>query len=362
MEDQKQTRYYNFMATITYDVANTKKWLCAKDIFSFIAPHFDLDNDKIAVMLHDKDIGSVHYHIAIHLKDAKTITSIAKKLDIPPNFVEKWDSRVDNLFAYLLHITDNARAEKYNYADYIEDDIHLVTNMDRALFKAYTVLPVKTKRNSGKLDDIQKKILTGEITERDLLAPEMIIYYAENANKVKKCLELRQKSLKLNPPKCSVIYISGGSGLGKTTLATNTAKEIYGNSYCMASSPNDPLQDYTDEKCFIIDDFRARDYDFALLLGLLDPNYRSRTHKSRYYNKVLACEMVILTSVDSIDDTLSYYEDTTNEDMKQLRRRVQTVYEMKTNSTFKHLTYSTMIYEDTTDTYQYLEDQQTLFT
>lgn len=359
MEDQKQTRYYNFMATITYDVALLRGWKTPRDIYDFIAPNFDLNNDKIAVMLHDKDIGSQHYHIAIHLQDAKTITSIAKKLSVEPNFVQKWDSRVDNMWAYLLHLTEDAKNEKFNYADYIDDTDHLCTSFDSAIFKVYLNMPTRIKRNSNKLDDIQKKILTGEITERDLLQPEMLVYYAENSNKIKKCLELRQKSLKLNPPKCTVIYISGKSGLGKTTLATNIANELYGNSHCMASSPNDPLQDYTDEKCFIIDDFRARDYDFALLLGLLDPNFRSRTHKSRYYNKVLACELVILTSVDTLDDTINYYEDTTNEDMKQLRRRVQTVYEMKTDSTFKHLSYATMVYEDLTDSYQYLDTQQT---
>ena len=355
----KYDRYYNFMATLTLEKAINFGFKNIDELYSFVVSHFDVDNDQIAVMLHDKDLGSEHYHIALHLKNAMNINAVAKRLNIAPNFVEKWDNRVDNLWAYLLHLTDNAKNEKYNYSDYIDDLNHLKTNINLDIFRKYIDFTPKTKSKSNKADAIQLKILSGEITERDLLMPEMLPYYFENMAKCQKALQLRQKSLRINPPKCSCIYISGRSGLGKTTLANKIAKELYGNSIVIASSSNDPLQDYTDEKCFIIDDFRAKNYDFNFMLGLLDPNYRSRTHQSRYYNKVLACEMILITSVDDIDTTINHYADITDEDMRQLRRRIQTIYALNADSTFKNLKYTTYIYNDIIDSYEYVDPQQT---
>jgi hypothetical protein len=100
-----------------------------------------------------------------------------------------------------------------------------------------------------------------------------------------------------------------------------------------ASGANDPLQDYTGEKCMIFDDFRPSDYEWINLLALLDPNYRQRTHQSRYYNKPLATELIILTSVYNISDIADYYHALMpNEPMLQLYRRIGTIIDLNTNA------------------------------
>jgi len=76
-----------------------------------------LSDVEYAVMTHDLDTGSNHYHLCVYFKDAKTIKAVSKLLDIPENFIAKWDKRVYNMWAYLLHDTTEA---KNNNADYTE--------------------------------------------------------------------------------------------------------------------------------------------------------------------------------------------------------------------------------------------------
>ncbi len=56
---------------------------------------------------------------------------------------------------------------------------------------------------------------------------------------------------------------------------------------------------------------------------MLDPEYRNRTLKSRYYNKTLATELIILTSNMDLERVVEHYTMFSEEDPKQIRRRIQ---------------------------------------
>jgi hypothetical protein len=296
---------------------------------------------RYAVILHDKDLGSSHLHLAMTVENARSIESVAKDLKIPNNFIQKWDRRTNNLWSYLTHETSSASRVKVNYKHYLADPTKFVTNIDN-----FEELIKNPKHNTNELNTIISKILIGELTRKELLKPEMLQTYYDNMYKIDHAIKLRTESLKYNPPACNTKYIYGASGTGKTTKAIEIAISLYPNSYTVGSAPNDLLQDYTGEKCLIIDDFRPQNFDFVELLMLLDPIHRQRTHKSRYYNKPLASELIIITSTLPLHKTIDYYQSLNrNEDMKQLRRRIQTVTNMDSTTPV------TMIYDEQLDDY-----------
>ena len=123
-----------------------------------------------------------------------------------------------------------------------------------------------------------------------------------------------------------VIFISGGSGVGKTTLAKTIAQQK-GLPYYVSSGSNDLLDGYQGQQCLIVDDVRPDAMGISDFLKLLDNNTATSV-KSRYRNKYVNCDLIILTSVLSIDD---FYENTPNhekEPVTQLKRRCQTYIQM----------------------------------
>lgn len=346
-QPMKDNRYRNFMLTMTKNVADERGLTSVQDFSDYLRKSLVKYNKfEYAVIIHDKDEAEPHYHVALSFKDAKLITTVANSLNIAPNFLQRWDSRKNNLFSYLFHKTADAVFSKFDYSTYIDDDTKFTSNVKN--IQRYTVCTFSTRKQ---LDDIQKKILTGDITRRNLLTADYLEYYALNKKQLDVCFELRQQSLIVNPPNCTTIFISGNSGTGKTTLAKKIASCFAQDNYCFASSSNDPLQDYYDEKVFIIDDFRPQQYDFIDLLALLDPYARTRTYRSRYKNKTLATELIIITSVIDLDSVFNYYHVYTHEDVRQLRRRIDQSIIMATNNKYPDLNYSTYCYNQCLDSY-----------
>jgi deoxyadenosine/deoxycytidine kinase len=280
-----------------------------------------------ALVTHDLDDGAKHYHVSINAPHPITLKSVSTRFDTPTNFIEIWKGPTSNMWGYNLHNTDKAHKEKADYNHYLDDPTKFATNItDLSVFKRHT-----NKKTNKKLEETIEQILIGETTYKDLLKPENIIYYHANYNKLERAIKLRTQSLRLNPPPCRTVYIQGASNTGKSTYAQEMASRLYADSVCHASSSNDPLQDYTGEKCLIINDFRPKDYEFSDLLQMLDPEHRNQTHRSRYYNKPLATELIIITTNTDLEEAIYYYTEYTKEDPKQLRRRIQTLITMDTN-------------------------------
>lgn len=79
---------------------------------------FNLSQEKDAIWIkHDKDLddeGNVkkpHYHFVIQLKNACTLSSIAKRLEVNENMLE-YVKNVNSSLKYLIHYNDD---NKYNY-------------------------------------------------------------------------------------------------------------------------------------------------------------------------------------------------------------------------------------------------------
>ena len=129
-----------------------------------------------------------------------------------------------------------------------------------------------------------------------------------------------------------VIFIEGGSGLGKTLYGIELATS-QGKLYSLSSSKNDPLQDMLpDDDVFILNDIRDSTFKFNDLLLLLDPNVNTSV-SSRYFNKTFFGDTIIITSFQPLDEWyLEACEDKSHDGhdaRKQLNRRIHQLIKVK---------------------------------
>ncbi len=74
--------------------------------------------DKYAFILHDKDynekgeIKKAHYHVILNLSNAKSISALAKELNIGANYITPTKKSYINGLRYLIHADDK---DKYQY-------------------------------------------------------------------------------------------------------------------------------------------------------------------------------------------------------------------------------------------------------
>lgn len=255
---------------------------------------------KYCYVYHDKDIEKdSHYHIFLQFTQTRYFDDIAKWFDIGVNNIEKLKSRYNNACLYCIHkhqpdkypYTIDEVVSNFDYASLIKNDIVKEQLID------FDANPITYYKNIYKYDARKLRDIT-------------TLY--------NNYLELKKKES--NNRDMKVLYISGPSGVGKTTLAKIFASQTYQNDEIfISSSSNDILDGYLGEKCIILDDLRDDALRYADLLKFLDNNTNSSV-KSRYSNKQLVrCELVIITS---IKEPFQLYANIT-EDKKQLYRRVK---------------------------------------
>lgn len=285
-------------------------------------PHLE----NYGIILHDLDTGGDHYHIALKLSQPMRVKAIADIYGQEPNIVEMWQGHIDNMWSYLTHQTKKAKAEKADYLPYLNNLNKSRWDSENTKAKA-TYKLIEPKKDS-KVDKLAEQIIKGEITKRDLLLHDNVMTYWKNKTKLDRAIQVRTESLIVDPPSCKTYYIYGESRSGKSSYARAIAEDKYPNQWAFASAGNDPLQDYMGEKCLILDDFRPQDYQLNHLLALIDPYHRNRTHKSRYYNKGLATELILITNVAPLEDVVAYYTDFTREDPRQITARIDKTINM----------------------------------
>lgn len=263
------------------------------------------------IINHDKDLlpsgepKPNHFHAVLTFNTAKTVQSIAKAVRVEPQFVNKIKTTTKSAQLYLVHRNN---PEKYQYSPN-----EVFANFD--YINLVDDCPAKIKRET-----IAERIANGEIKEYNITSFVAIDDYSRNKKYYQNCFEYRQNKIKGLDRNMKTLFITGGSGTGKSTYAKMIASQKGYTAYVSSGGKN-PLDNYKGEECIILDDTRSSSWHLTDFLKLTDNNTDSLVG-CRYYNKSIAeCKYLIVTSVKSIDE---FYENATREDNEpkiQLFRR-----------------------------------------
>ena len=290
---------------------------CIKD-FSYII--HDKDRYSKADEKRDPDhkqgeLKPPHIHLLLRFKNnqPQKLDCVAKWFHIAPNFVNKITGDWEDACLYQIHF--NA-PDKYQYS---VDEV--TCNFD------YQEL-LEDAEKGDKITKVIQRILDGEIREYNKTLEIDNMLLVNFSRKIAEAFKVRSEYLQATQKdrNTECIYITGGSGTGKTSLAKEIAKSK-GYSFFISSGSNDVMDGYGQEDCLILDDVRPSCMGLSDLLKMLDPHTASSI-KSRYKNKYLNCRLIILTTVLNIDEFYTNVFAEQKEPVTQLKRRCQTYIKM----------------------------------
>lgn len=269
--------------------------------------------EKYAYILHDHDTNGdgtpkePHYHVMVNLKTPRSLSTIVKMFheEIPAQYFGDIKGRWGDALAYLTHA--NA-PEKYQYKP-------------TAVVANFEWEPEAHSGGGGKLAEVLDNIVSGKIRRFNYTKHIPADMYIKHKKEIDTAFQFRADSIREANRDMRCIYISGGSGTGKTTYAKELAIK-QGYSIFISSGSNDPLDGYEGQDCLILDDLRPSCMGLSDLLKMLDNNTAS-TVKSRYKNKVLECKLIIITTTLDIE---SFFKNVFSEEPEtsiQLKRRCE---------------------------------------
>lgn len=334
---------------------------------------FDVDNaleviqSKISIIknycyiIHDRDIYEAdteghkkgelkpqHIHMLLKFQDDQPqhIKNIAQWFEIPQNFISKIKGSWKAACLYQVHYNSPEKYQ-YNVSD-VTSNFDFQAIIDEAHDKA------EKHRKRSEVDSYIERILSGDIREynKTLEIPQMLL--VNNQRRIDTAFKIRSEFLQATQKnrQTECIYICGQSGCGKTTLAKKIA-DSKKMPYFISSGSNDIMDGYSQEPCLIVDDIRPSVLGLSDLLKMLDPLVASSV-KSRYKNKYLNCDLVILTTVLDINTFYNNVFSEHDEPIIQLKRRCRTYIRMDKQAIYislwdkKSMRYSTpVVYQNT---------------
>lgn len=267
--------------------------------------------DRYAVIVHNKEtdkdgkIKDADIHAMLCFKNACRITSIAKKLGDKAQYIQIWNGAVNNGFSYLLHRTENAKAEgKYQYSP---DDV--TANFDfsalmqrletRDKLKQYQVGSDSRYTIDELLNALYLGVMSKETVEKQMTGAMYGRYRRQVEDVWRKRLQILaeewREEMAAQGRQVKVIWIYGASGVGKTRMARAYAEKL-GQSYYITGSSRDLFQGYKGEHTMIIDELRPNAIPYQDLLRIMDPYGEQVMAPSRYVDKALACDVIIVTT------------------------------------------------------------------
>lgn len=269
-----------------------------------------LEPSKCAVILHDKDLDNdgnaktPHIHAMVTFENARSLNNVAHILGIESQYIEQWKGESLNGYSYLIHATTNAE-HQYQYSN---EEVIANFDFNELMEQVRQSIRRVTKTNSSKdeiiirayLDELKKGNITLKEIEEKLTGSQ----YAKAKNKLDHVSRKRKeiiaeewrKEMIETERSIDVIYIYGQSGTGKTRLAKDYA-EKYDSNYFLTGSSRDPFQLYENQATIILDELRPSTFPYNDLLKLLDPFNTRSNAPSRYFDKVLTADLLIITTV-----------------------------------------------------------------
>ena len=134
-------RFYNFIVIIYEDDENFDK------------QYFNLTQENEAIWIrHDQDlddegnIKKAHYHFIVKMKNACTISALAKRFEVNENLIEPVKRSLNGSLKYLIH---------YGYDNKFQYDVNLVESNSQKLKRKFLDLVTKDVPEVDKVICIQ---------------------------------------------------------------------------------------------------------------------------------------------------------------------------------------------------------------
>ena len=264
-----------------------------------------------------------HWHIYIKLKESRTFADVAKWFGIGVTFVQK--IKAGTFEGGCIYATHANAPDKYQYpvTDAISSpgfDYAKIVEIKQQAFKREKKMDAAYQRKM----EICKMIEDGVINpfnKHQMISMEDWQYYNRA---ITLAFERQAELLELNNERnMRCIYIAGETMACKTSLA-KMILEKYTTSHLICNS-YDPLQNYKGQKGVCIDDISFSTFGWKDFLNMAD-NDTSTPVKSRYKNKSLYCDLLIITTTKEPYQLVQQMDGAQDENKKQFYRRFKTYY------------------------------------
>ncbi|EOB3523584.1 Rep family protein [Enterococcus faecalis] len=267
---------------------------------------------QVAIICHDNDLNddnslvSPHYHIILRFENAKSINSVAKKLQILPQYIEKWDKNYANGYSYLLHETSNST----NKHTYQISEVYANFDYENEMNKIRLINQVEKnsiKLSNAHLNHLIDQIKLGHISKREVKKMIPGFQLALYERKIEVAYQAYKESyyqkwkinMKETNTQVNIFWFYGSSGTGKTRYARMYANNL-SESVFVTGSSRDPFQLYDLENIIILDELRPHTFSYDDLLKLLDPYNNDKMGASRYFDKPITASTIITSPYDPI--------------------------------------------------------------
>lgn len=342
---------------------NENNELLIEDFEKSLNERFPSDLYEWAYIIHDKDKSSenpnelvkphIHFYIKRLGKKSLARRTIKEFFEEDNLSVVKDVSYGPSILCYLVHFRNNQGKHEYDV-----EEVHANFEYSFRMLEIWYSKKINKEFKSANDTSLEKLVLEGRLDKADIFSDnELSLEYARNANTINRAFDIleERKKMEVHAKKFGeyndelmdfssqfngiseqekrVIFMTGNSGVGKTALSKAIAKSLVvdkeekslntSNIY-ITSDFNDPFEFYgrnRREQVIIFEEFRTKSYDTSELLRLFENNDGMLTVKSRYRNKILDPNVIIVNSIQSFLDLKEYFNVEKREDDFQIFRR-----------------------------------------